>query len=438
MAWTTLTLEVTTPLFNGGAGADGGRGSVTYPDDDTGIRVPSLRGAMRFWFRALAGIVTGPDLRLLADLERAVFGGINARGSDGGRRDDAVAGPVRLRIPRQPPLTRPDQRHQFLPGARASRAEREDHPGYWIAYLLGQGLANLRDCSLRRPYVAPGETFELRLRGDGDDRVLALTLAALWLTCAYGGVGARTRRGFGGLRIIDVSGPLPVPWDADSLRTPRLGHYEGISRLWPAGPVGGCMRHLAAIAEARGRQITPDAWPAPPGFPVLSKRYTHAGVSGGEPFQDWIDVASHAGEQLRRFRASAEHPEVASRYRPPLKTPEWSDVVWGEDDRFPLGALGLPVIYKDGYAVNAEHRGELRRASALWLRPVGDADGWRLLSFAFLGEFLPGPDAPQVQLRGPGRTKALRVTRDDVVHLTETWITRLAHDEWRWFRHGER
>jgi hypothetical protein len=65
-----------------------------------------------------------------------------------------------------------------------------------------------------------------------------------------------------------------------------------------------------------------------------------------------------------------------------------------------LGALGLPVNYKDGYVVNAEHRNEkLRRASPLWLRPVGGATGWRLFSFAFLGDFLPGPDAPSVQLR---------------------------------------
>lgn len=448
MAWTTLTLEVTTPLFNGGAGtAGGGRGSVTYPADDTGVRVPSLRGAMRFWFRALAGIVTGPDLRLLADLERRVFGGINARdaagpgpnGTGARSRDDSITGPVRLRIPRQPPLTRPEDRHDFLPRPRVSRAEREGHPGYWIVYLLGQGLANLRDCSLTRPYVAPGQTFELKLRSDGDDRAYALTLAALWLTCAYGGVGARTRRGFGGLRIVDASGTLPQPWTPDSIRTPALDHYEGLSRLWPAGPIGGCMRHLVDMVQEVGKQVALDAWPEPPRFPVMSKRYTRAGVSGGEPFRDWADVASHAGEQFRRFRASEEHPEAERRYWPPLKTPEWNSVVWGEDTRFPLGALGLPVIYKDRYAVNAESQGEpLRRASALWLRPVGTENGWRLLSFAFLGEFLPGPDAPQVRLRGPDRTRTLQVTRDDVAVLADAWIERLTQDEWRWFGHGDR
>jgi CRISPR type III-B/RAMP module RAMP protein Cmr1 len=64
MTWTTLTLQVTTPLFNGGADPDGSAG--LRPDQEAGIRVASIRGSMRFWFRALVGVLTGPDLRLLA------------------------------------------------------------------------------------------------------------------------------------------------------------------------------------------------------------------------------------------------------------------------------------------------------------------------------------------------------------------------------------
>jgi hypothetical protein len=426
MTWTTLTLQVTTPLFNGG------NGSGAIEPDGTGIRIPSLRGAMRFWFRALAGTVTGPDLALLARLEQQVFGGTDN------------ASPVRLRIPRRPALTEPAGPHSFLPRPHASRREREEHPGYWIIYLLGQGLGNLRDCTLSRPYVAPGECFDLKIRFGSDPSHAALALASLWLTCAYGGLGARTRRGFGGLRIIDATGPLPQPWDHDSIRSPALNHYEGLDRLWPAGPIRDCMPLLARmvrsdkVVKKEMREITLDAWPRP-SFPVLSKRHTRAGTSGGEPFDDWSEVASHTGEQFRKYRASREHPEVEGRYWPPRKTPEWSDVVWGDDDRFPLGALGLPVNYKDGYSVNAERQGEpLRRASALWLRPVGDSTGWRLLSFAFLGAFLPGPNAPTVRLRGIANTRTLQVSDEDITRLADAWIQRLAQHEWQWFADGER
>jgi CRISPR/Cas system CMR-associated protein Cmr1 (group 7 of RAMP superfamily) len=47
MTWTTLTLQVTTPLFNGGADPDGSAGF--RPEREAGVRVASIRGAMRFW-----------------------------------------------------------------------------------------------------------------------------------------------------------------------------------------------------------------------------------------------------------------------------------------------------------------------------------------------------------------------------------------------------
>jgi CRISPR-associated protein Cmr1 len=72
----------------------------------------------------------------------------------------------------------------------------------------------------------------------------------------------------------------------------------------------------------------------------------------------------------------------------------------------------------------------LRRASPLWLRAVGEGDRWRLLSFAFQGQFLPGPDAPDVNLWQNGRhQKRLVVTDGDVQRLTEQWIKVLADDE---------
>ena len=41
---------------------------------------------------------------------------------------------------------------------------------------------------------------------------------------------------------------------------------------------------------------------------------------------------------------------------------------------------------------------ELRRASPLWLRPVGAGDPWRLLTFAFQARFLPGRSTARVYL----------------------------------------
>ncbi|MGH3797662.1 MAG: type III-B CRISPR module RAMP protein Cmr1 [Pseudonocardiaceae bacterium] len=393
MTWTTLHLEVTTPLFNAGADPEGS--SAEQP----GVRVPSLRGAMRFWFRALAGCVTGPNLALLAELEHAVFGSTDA------------ACPVPLRIP-DPPVQRK---------AGFEKMNR------WIVYLLGQGLGDLQEATTIRPYVQPGATFDLKLRfRNADENAAALTLASLWLLSAYGGIGARTRRGFGGVRIVGSEGWLPQPWTDESIQSPSLDHYEALRFLWPDDTLGKC---LATLVKNKGANAPRTAWSGPPTFPVLHRQHTIAGVGGGGVFGSWSQTLGHAGEQLRNFRASRDAP--GANYQPSRKTPEWEDVIWGSGDHFPLGALGLPVVFKrNGPTVNAE-RGDdsLRRASPLWLRAVGSDDEWRLFSFAFLGEFLPGPGAPVVNLRnGTNPPESLRVETPDVRHLAQQWIQEMAAD----------
>jgi hypothetical protein len=409
--WVTLRLQVTTPLFNGGADPDGR--AELRPEAETGVRVASLRGVMRYWFRALAGCGIGPDLPLLAELESRVFGSAE------------YPSPVVMRIPRQPAV-RTEERPDFM------RAD----TGKWISYLLGQGLtrydAPSRGMLLTRPYVAPGQVFDLKARF-ADDDAGALACAALWLACAYGGAGARVRRGFGGLRIIGADGPLPSPWTEQTILTPDLRYYEQVKDLYPDQVLGACVVRLLTFAGGRGFDMR-KAWAGqPPSFPVLSKDWTRAAASG-EAFPGWQETLAYAGKEFRHFRASEPNRNPAANYSPKIKTPEWTDVVHGQDASFGLGALGLPVGYKDKYVVNADrghgHGAEqLRRASPLWLRPVGSGDRWRLLSFAFRGEFLPGPQAPHIHLWHQGRQiteRELSVTGDDIRRRTDAWMDALA------------
>jgi len=418
-------MEVTTPLFNGGAD----------PEHTGEVRVPSLRGALRFWFRALVGLGVGPDLRALARTEAAVFGDTNA------------ASAVAIRIP-NPPAAQPEGRPEWIQLAG----------GRWVVYLLGQGLGDVRAFSgprpatrrgpgrgpglpaervpVRRPFVPAGERFDLQLRLTGNEHAAALVVASLWLLCAYGGLGARSRRGFGGLRILDIDGHLPAHWDNAALRTPALDHYEQLTRLFPNEAVGRSLAGLGSIPTLGGLALdTQSAWSDRlPTYPVLHRTHTKAGTSGGETFRSWAEVLSYAGEQLRHFRASEPYP--AANYHPKIKTPEWAAVVTGAGSHFRLGALGLPVGYKAPYVVNADRgagpRAEpLRRASPLWLRPVGSGQHWRLLSYAFRGAFLPTDDDPGLGVhvwRDGRQQKAVTVADTDVTQLTDRWIDTLARD----------
>lgn len=413
MTWTTLSLQVTTPLFNGGAYESGEFGS--RPADEAGIRVPSIRGAMRFWFRALAGSVTGPRLDLLGEAEAKVFGSTDR------------TSPLIMRIATQPQVVLPGTRPNFL-----SEITDPDADPRWLAYLMGQGLGDMQALKISRPYIAPGQQVTLKIGfrhhpSDSDratEAIETLAYAALWLTCSYGGVGARSRRGFGGLRITAVHGPLPGPWTAGTLLSPDLPHYQDLRHLWRPGPVRACVPFVAVLAGEGGA-----GWDRLPDFPVLSDTYAPAGASR-RAYRSWQDTLLDAGNLLREFRADADSP--GARYRPAIKTREWAEVVHGTERRFQLGALGLPVVYKKGISVDLEKaagsREVLRRASPLWLRPVGEGERWRLFSFAFQNVFHPA--ATQVQLTRRGRRKVLTVTDQDVLDVTSQWIEAMAADRY--------
>jgi len=452
MSWITITLEVTTPLFNGGhdlewstrAGRDRPRSHDSH-DDATGVRVPSLLGAMRFWFRALAGIHVGGDLDALRYWEARVFGRAASEGSG-----PPAPSPLQWRIPRRPPVVREDESPgDWLPSwkwkERRTRGQgrREPDDDRWLLYLAGQGLADLGSCTLRRPHVPPGKCFDLQVRLRRDDaQALALALASLWLTCAYGGVGARTRRGFGGLRIVgtDPGGVgLPAPWDRVPLAEPTAEDHpvHPVTWLWPE-------RLPSWLEWFRAPANTPDPqfsrfskerlvhrWEEIPPYPTLGRarlsgRETVRAGLGSERFETWHSALRAAGERWRLFRADEDAPRAG--YSPKRKSTEWTTVIHGQEDRYAVGSLGLPVIYKDGWSVKvfSEDGQELRRASPVWIRPVLIEGRWRILSFTFLNRFLPEDRGVEVRVvHDATRKKAVTVPQEEILDLTRLWLERI-------------
>ena len=426
MPWTTLTLQVTTPLFNGGA--DPADDAGFRPRDEAGVRVASIRGAMRFWFRALAGTVAGPDLALLAHMEEAVFGSTEH------------PSPVAMRVRTQPRLTRAHPTPKFIgeaprfggrrpgPGGGGIQQNRDD--GKWLIYLLGQGLADAKERTLLRDFVDEGKSISLAFRFSGNESVDTLVVASLWLLCTYGGIGSRVRRGWGGLAITGSAGDLPGGWTAETARTPGLEYFQRQGSVWPA-------EHMelwqAYLCDLPGVDVpmpeSAEAWTTRPSYPVLSQQWTRAALWSGQAERDWTRVLGYAGEQFRWFRAREDTPGVP--YRPQVKTPEWRTVTDRDGgEKFGLGALGMPIVFKKGGpTVHADQQPAagaqpvpLRRASPLWLRVVGGGQQWKLFSFAFQGEFLPEDVKVHVwpDNRYPGRE--LTVTNEDADARTNEWL----------------
>ncbi|MFC0438056.1 type III-B CRISPR module RAMP protein Cmr1 [Kutzneria buriramensis] len=391
--WTTLTLRVVTPLFSG--------------DDAEGgdpIRVPSIRGALRFWFRAVAAAHGITDLKALWAEEEAVFGSARPE------RPSRIA----LRVDSQP-ATDTDPRPEW-----AAYPDLRDQRFHGAQYLMGQGLWQR---TMKRPYVPPGpdQTFDLKIRfatGRDAEKLNARFMLALWAWLTYGGLGARVRRGFGQLRCADHSGvPLPGKWRHEALGAPTRAESWGVLFTQPIPPA------ISRMGE--------HGWTGRPGnvlaeFPVLCPPHWEGRFLAGEALPDWQSALMHAGQEWRAFRVVAEPEEEISKN---LRSPEWVNAIHGSSGKYPIAAFGLPVGYystsRGEFRASIEptfQGAKIRRASPVWLRPVWTTDGWRVVTFLFHARLLP--DTARLS---PGK---FGLTIPDLHTISDTW-RRWLTDEWR-------
>ncbi len=150
-----VTLETVTPLLL--HGADSGKN----PE----LRPPPFRGVMRYWWRAaLGGIIGDKNLKGLHELEGAVFGSTER------------ASPISLRL-REVDIQDAKPKPYLLPHKNIARRD---------------GIVG---------------TFELILTQPRHDDALVweAACASLELALTFGGVGQRSRRGYGALRIVEAT-----------------------------------------------------------------------------------------------------------------------------------------------------------------------------------------------------------------------------------------
>jgi CRISPR-associated protein Cmr6 len=209
----TLTADITllTPAFLAGANQ--------FAADDCQLRPGTLRGQLRWWWRTLhAGYLSPAELRRL---EAAVWGDVNS-----GSR---VA--VHLECPADLQARMFDKKaisnSEHLPSPRDRRAI----PG--LSYLAyGMDESHKGESRKQRCYLPPGAKWTLHVTvrpktsppppSDGKSKIPPplppLTIdqirdqvhAALWLLGQYGGVGARSRKGFGSLQIDNAPAAEPT------------------------------------------------------------------------------------------------------------------------------------------------------------------------------------------------------------------------------------
>lgn len=179
----TFDCELVAPTFLGGAD------NRKNPE----LRAPSIRGAMRYWYRALCGGINS-NTATVKTQEDQLFGSTEQASS--------VSILVQTDRPFTPvPLNKKDNpirtsKGDFLPSGR-------DYL-FWSLFASGGKPGSPRYQS-ERDFIPPGTHFTIRLRSYNDAE-LYRACAALWLLANLGAIGGRARRGAGAFLANLVKG----------------------------------------------------------------------------------------------------------------------------------------------------------------------------------------------------------------------------------------
>ncbi len=214
-------LELVSPAFLAGA---------NQKEEDCQLHGSTLRGLLRWWWRAMyAGKV---DLKDLRRLEKAIWGSTE------------TGSPVSIEIyhtsggkPRKYTIESPNFLHEHgIPSGKGSK--RNTRLGlFYTTYGMAEKGENRwyrpeKTCwkivlTAKETWIQRESKSDMKLTAHEIERQAS---AALWLLCRYGGVGAKSRKGFGSLRDIPFS-KIESLEDLNTLANDFLAKFE----IQPAG-----------------------------------------------------------------------------------------------------------------------------------------------------------------------------------------------------------
>ncbi len=353
--------ELITPLFGGGV-------DPATPDPITVVRASEIRGQLRFWWRATRGGQFGADLKAMRAAEEEIWGGPareengNGKTSGGQSRVQVVVTASRSGVTEEYPFE--------MSSGRVRPREGSIVPPY-AAFPLQPDRQAQQAGTPMKP-VFKGVHFTLKITFDTayqDD-----VKAALWAWETFGGIGARTRRGFGALRLRSVNGTTP-----QDLPLANAGSFQ----QWLENQI---QQHLAGAA-----------WPQ--GIPHLARQPRFKVITGNDAIQLWKDLIGRL-QRFRQQRTPSRHghsdwPEpnaIRCLFGRPPRGPHADRRL----NKFPRAQFGLPIVFQmrhdPGLDATLEGENLSRLASPLILKPVACRDGKAIgLAVILEGVQLPVP-----------------------------------------------
>jgi CRISPR-associated protein Cmr1 len=305
-----LHLTTITPMFGGGA--------VAREIDEPPIRAASIRGQLRFWWRATAG-AGHTDAKLLYDAESKLWGNTDALGKLSVRVEVTKNGQeAKLR--------------QYLPEKPSPRFGPE--AGYFVFPFNSDS---------KNP-IANGRKeveFDLTLAVTADAAQHEEIRRAIRAWITFGGIGARTRRGCGAIGCHEIAW-LPKSLDDAAYFRDLMPADQAHAHTFPSLGGGWALLGEPSSGEACWRQLGM-FWSRVRKGHFTPKRPDYSPMSGCQ----WRDHAT-------------------------LKTSHGGTIALAKPN------FGMPIIYQK---FGASFAGEItpgdsgRMASPIILKPVAFADG---------------------------------------------------------------
>ncbi|MGQ5710295.1 type III-B CRISPR module RAMP protein Cmr1 [Desulforudis sp. DRI-14] len=347
--------ELITPLFGGGV-------EPGETDPVTIIRGPAIRGQLRFWWRACRGGRFNGDLAAMKEAEDKLWGAastekkpmpsqveivisIEQSGEDE-HPFEVVAGSMEGR--KGKPKPKPKANEIVAPA--------------YAAFPLQPSEKEMRAGGIGMQTKTVRTKVRFTLKITYPEKRREEVEAALWAWETFGGIGARTRRGFGALKLVSVDGRPVTPPRADEVEAKiREGLQKYVvSGTWPAGVPHVSLNPRMKVTD---RHAAPKA-----AWEYLIKRLrdfrqSRPGASTKQPGRSrWPEP-----DEIRRLTDCR-----CDRHAKPLSTVR----------KFPRAAFGLPIVFHfkdekigDPYDTTLQGRDYERLASPLILRPLAYADG---------------------------------------------------------------
>jgi CRISPR-associated protein Cmr1 len=362
--------ELITPLFGGGV-------ETQQADPVTVVRATEVRGQLRFWWRATRGGQFGGSLEKMKAAEDAIWGST----------DQASQVQVSILQPSAQSKQSPYYVRLNRQG-RPSPYSRDNIAPAYASFPLQPDQNHLVE-GYESPPVQIDVVFQLSL--SYPTSCTPDVAAALWAWEIFGGLGARTRRGFGSISPKNITDLLPAAEFVKDLNTGLQKHVA--SGDWPKG-----VPHLSRSIDLY-RVIT------------IGK----AGENFNTAQQSWTYLIG----QLKNFRQQRDPAPPENRYQPGRsRWPEPDSIRLHMEDRgrghpyhqprlrfkkYPRSAFGLPIEVK--FKTQDERRGDPpkttvrgrgtidRLASPLILRPINCQSEGRKVHLA-IAVVLKGPRLP--------------------------------------------